>query len=127
MSHKHAAAMAEYAKDATETNTPWERWEFSYQNQEFEPVAHHPTWDERYKYRRKVKTIMINGYEVPEPQRVPLAIDEPYWTFYFFQEIRMCKWKDDDYDKLALEKGFVHTSKEAAVKHFDALISFTAR
>ena len=29
MGHIHAAAMAEYAKDALETDKPWERWEFS--------------------------------------------------------------------------------------------------
>lgn len=28
MGHIHAAAMAEYAKDAAETDKPWERWEF---------------------------------------------------------------------------------------------------
>ena len=26
--HKHAALMAEYAKDAAETDKPWERWEW---------------------------------------------------------------------------------------------------
>ena len=28
MGHIHAAAMAEYAKDAMDTDNPWEWWEF---------------------------------------------------------------------------------------------------
>ena len=35
MGHIHAAAMAEYAKDAAETNKPWERWEFCHMRGEY--------------------------------------------------------------------------------------------
>ena len=72
MGHIHAAAMAEYAKDAIETDMPWERWEFSCGNQEYETLSSHPTWHEKNKYRRKAKTILINGHDVPEPHHTPL-------------------------------------------------------
>ena len=51
MGHIHAAAMAEYAKDATETNTPWERWEFSCGGPNFKSLITHPQWNEDFKYR----------------------------------------------------------------------------
>ena len=55
MGHIHAAAMAEYAKDAAETDKPWERWEFSLQNQEYETLSSHPTWHEKNKYRQHAR------------------------------------------------------------------------
>ena len=61
MGHIHAAAMAEYAKDAAETDKPWERWEFSRQNLKYESLMCHPNWREDGEYRRKPKVILING------------------------------------------------------------------
>ena len=74
MGHIHAAAMAEYAKDATETDMPWERWESSYQNQGYESLLGHPLWTADVKYRRKPKVILINGHEVPEALRLAHAL-----------------------------------------------------
>lgn len=52
--HPHAELMALYAKDATETDKPWERWEW------FDPFLDKWTvcinflsWSDRVKYRRK--------------------------------------------------------------------------
>ena len=127
MGHIHAAAMAEYAKDAAETDKPWERWEFSYKNQEYESLNNHPIWMTDNKYRRKPKTILINGHEVPEPHRKPLEIDNPYWTFtFFFDGVSEYCWANDLDDNNALKNGFIHLTKEAAEKHFNALKSFTA-
>ena len=128
MGHIHAAAMAEYAKDAAETDMPWERWEFSYRGQEYTSLHRHPNWHKNNKYRRKPKVILINGHEVPEPCRTPLYIDDMYWTFTFFAEegvTHFC-WSNDIEEITALKNGFVHLTKEAAEKHFDALKSFTA-
>ena len=128
MGHIHAAAMAEYAKDAAETDKPWERWEFSYKNQEYESLNNHPIWMTDNKYRRKPKVILINGHEVPEPHRKPLEIDDLYWTFtFFFDGVNKYYWANDLDDNNALKSGFVHLTKEAAEKHFNALKSFTAK
>ena len=53
MGHIHAAAMAEYAKDATETDKPWERWEFCHMRGEYQSLHGHPEWVEDNEYRRK--------------------------------------------------------------------------
>ena len=126
MGYIHAAAMAEYAKDAAETDKPWERWEFSCYGKEYISIENHPLWHEDNKYRRKPKVILINGHEVPEPHRKPLEIDDPYWTFtFFFDGVSEYCWANDLDDNNALKNGFVHLTKEAAEKHLNALKSFT--
>ena len=127
MGHIHAAAMAEYAKDALETVKPWERWEFSCQKQEYKTLWDHPTWHEKNKYRRKHKTILINGHEVPEPHRTPLKDGEVYWALSLFSGAASLRWKDDNFDNSYLENGFVHLTRDAAEKHYEAIRSFTAK
>ena len=129
MGHIHAAAMAEYAKDAAETDMPWERWEVSMteSGDEYRNLLGHPDWAVTRKYRRKPKVILINGHEVPEPCRTPLKYGEVYWALTLFSSATSLRWLDDDIDTSYLENGFVHLTKEAAEKHFNALKSFTAK
>lgn len=64
--HIHADLMVQYAKDAMETDKPWERWEYFDGNlwvvPDF-PMA----FDEECQYRRKPNVVKINGFEVPAP------------------------------------------------------------
>ena len=127
MGHIHAAAMAEYAKDALETDKPWEWWEVSFSGG-FTGVTGHPNWSVNHEYRRKPKVILINGHEVPEPCRTPLEIDDMYWTFAFIKGgVTNFYWSDDSEERNALKNGFIHLTKEAAEKHLNALKSFTAQ
>lgn len=52
--HPHAEVMAQYAQDALETDTPWERWHYRWAPdlpwREFE---FHPRWHPDHEYRRK--------------------------------------------------------------------------
>ena len=129
MGHIHAAAMAEYAKDAAETDMPWERWEISIteSGDEYRNLLGHPVWATNRKYRRKPKVILINGHEVPEPCRTPLQDGEMYWTLSLISGVTQVMWENDNIDNLYLENGFVHLTKEAAEKHWNALKSFTAK
>ena len=129
MGHIHAAAMAEYAKDAAETDMPWELWEISMteSGDEYRNLLGHPDWAVTRKYRRKPKTILINGHEVPEPHRTPLKNGEVYWTLSLVRGTTSAHWQDDGIDSHYLENGFIHLTKEAAEKHFNALKSFTAK
>ena len=125
MGHIHAAAMAEYAKDATETDMPWERWEVSFSGG-FIGVTGHPNWSVNHEYRRKLKVILINGHEVPEPHRTPLKDGEMYWTFTFHGGVVSLRWFSDEDDYNYLKNGVIHLTRGAAEKHFNALKSFTA-
>ena len=78
------------------------------------------------KQHAKPKVILINGYEVPEPHRTPLKDGEEYWVLSLFSGVTRYCWQDDDEDNSCLRDGFIHLTKEAAEKHFDALKSFTA-
>ena len=127
MGHIHAAAMAEYAKDAIETDMPWERWELSYNNLEYASLQNHPTWSVDVKYRRKPKTILINGHEVPEPCRTPLQVDTYYWVPDLFCGTSGYHWQDDVEDNRYLRNGFIHLTSESAEKHYEAIKSFTAQ
>ena len=126
MGHIHAAAMAEYAKDAIGTDMPWERWEVSFSGG-FIDVTGHPNWSVNHEYRRKPKTILINGHEVPEPHRTPLDEGEAYWTLSIVCGATSLRWEDGYTDYVYLKNGLVHLTKEAAEKHFNALKSFTAK
>ena len=124
MGHIHAKEMAEYAKDALETDKPWERWQVSFSDG-FIDLDGHPNWVANHEYRRKPKVILINGYEVPEPHRTPLEIGCKYWTITFIEGAVDFYWDDDKHDHKVLKNGFVHLAKEAAEKHYEALKSFT--
>jgi hypothetical protein len=129
--HPHAALMAEYAKDAAETETPWERWEFTnyFAKPEWIALKNHPVWLTDEEYRRKPRTIRIGDYDVPEPMR-----EEPEkMTLYYRASIEYSScvaqnyWRGDSLDYLWLERGHVHATQEAAEIHAKALISLTAK
>ena len=73
------------------------------------------------------KTININGIEVPEPLRVA----PEFGTVYFYPLIsntnihNYSHWGDHSYDQRRLKHGFIHSTKEAAIAHAKALLSFT--
>ena len=76
----------------------------------------------------KPKTININGFIVPEPERKPLE----RYTSYFLVDITArptanihYKWCDGEIDTRCLEAGLIHLTREAADLHIKALLSFT--
>jgi len=79
------------------------------------------------KFRIVPKTININGHEVPEPCREKLK----HRTVYFYPCLShpnlyiLCYWYNDEDDLHLLKIGFVHLTKEDAIKHAEALLSFT--
>jgi len=73
------------------------------------------------------KTVLINGVEVPEPLR---TIPEYHETI--FRVSIDCKelisegsWENFDWQLRELGKGLVHSTKEAAIAHADALLKPT--
>jgi hypothetical protein len=128
MKHKHAENMLAYAQDAMEIDKPWERWEYySCIQESWVPIHKSPLWDEGTEYRRKPRTININGFEVPEPVREPLEYGQEYYIPTIAGDLMVAAlfaWYDNDHDRW-LEKGIIHLTKEAAEIHAKALLSFT--
>jgi len=79
--HPHAELMMQYAIDAQTTDKPWELWEHS-------PSIYGPWYTAEESlhfystlfYRRKQKTININGFEVPEPLYKAPTYNQKYWV-----------------------------------------------
>lgn len=76
--HVHAELMALYAEDAKTTDKPWELWELFTKLGTWVGVDKNPDWCEDIQYRRKPKTHIVNGVEVPD-LRIEPKIGEEYW------------------------------------------------
>lgn len=130
MKHKHAELMALYAKDAMETDKPWERWERHSISTVWITLVGHPNWHTTTQYRRKPRTININGFDVHEPVREPLIGGSIYYAAQPSSvsengdAVRL-QWIGNFVDKILLQKGLIHLTKEAAETHAKALLSFT--
>lgn len=128
-SHKHATAMLQYADDALETEEPWLRWEMSDDGAYWTECSEHPRWEDLMQYRRRLKTIMINGFEVPEPLRVaPPEGTKVYLVNTARGAIHNFQWVAQDAESLdnkRLRWGLLHLTSKAAETHLMALLSFT--
>jgi len=126
MKHKHAELMMKYAMDAMETVQPWKRWEFKFEGEDdWNGLEEPAVWRNDCEYRRKPRTVNINGFEVPEPVRTPLENGTIYYATYLFSldESVHTIWSGDSFDIKCLEKGLIHLTEEAAIKHADALLA----
>ena len=122
--------MLAYAQDAMETEKPWERWEwFNEYDQKWETLTLNPKWGLNAQYRRKPRTININGFEVPEPAREPLEDRQDYYmpSITLLDGAEYYVWRGDEHDTRWLEKGLIHLTKEAAATHAKALLSFAQK
>lgn len=75
--------------------------------------------DDKYKFRLKPRTIMINGVEVPTPSKP--KIGDTYWTIDGEGEIFDCVWDDDGTDIARLNFMGVYKTKEDAEKVYDTV------
>lgn len=131
--HIHAESMIQYGHDALITDKPWELWECRPLTDDkakwcgFDPNTH-PVWNISYEYRRKQKTININGFEVPAQVREPLEVGTVYYVSSVLTEHLSVqyRWSADATDFRSLKRGLIHLTPEAAELHAKALLSFTA-
>lgn len=117
--------MAEYAKDAAETETPWERWEFRINsNKSWTKALHHPEWLRAVAYRRKSQTITVNGFEVPAPlTTVPEPGQKIFWVSLAEDNyVWETTWCNTQLDQRMLCRRLIHTTKEAAIAHAKAML-----
>jgi len=129
MKHIHAELMMQYAQDAMETERPWERWQFRRVNYDiWTSCKQSPQWDCSCEYRRKIKTININGFDVPEPIREVPRVGTTYYyanTVAILYLNKPLTWAGNAVDMELLRRGVCHLTKEAAEIHAKALVSFT--
>ena len=127
----HGDLRLEYIKDCQKYEKPWLNWEFSKDGimwEDFPNYYGYLVWSTDRQHRRKPSTININGFEVPEPLReapeegtvvyLPSTYYENCYAEWYWQH------KIPISSKL-LTRGVVHLTKEAAILHAKALLSFT--
>ena len=128
--HPYAENMALYAQDAMETDKPWERWQFRVLDGDpWVDCTVSISWGLDLQYRRKPRTITINGYEVPEPVREPLAMRQKYFFPCISNDglVDWFHWGGYPIDNRLLGRGLIHLTEEAACAHAEALLSFTKK
>lgn len=145
--HPHAALMMQYAEDAMTHDKPWELWECWYEphkaiegaSGEFMTLRSNPSWHPRDTYRRKPRTIRINGYDVPEPySEESVDLENLFYVDTSIARAAGCaqSFKGIEGDsatvitalaraRCLLGNGMAHTTREAAELHAKALLSFT--
>jgi hypothetical protein len=126
--HTHAQLMAEYAEVAKTNEKPWE--EFVYQlapGRGWTRLYQDPSWHTSTQYRRKPRTININGHEISAPFRGEMRKGQVYFAVELpHKALVYCHvWSDSSYDHRTRESGFIHVTEEAALAHAKALLSFT--
>jgi hypothetical protein len=128
--HIHAELMLAYAQDAQESDTPWDQWEFKTKDEEpWKKCNVNPEWRVSVSYRKRIKTIRIGQYDVPEPLRVKPVIG----TTYYYVSLKEpngaadYKWDNDEADNILLLNGAIHLTLDAAELHGKALINLNAK
>lgn len=76
--HVHSESMALYAEDAKTTDKPWELWQTTTADHPWSDLQRNPEWNPLSLYRRKPKTHIVHGVEVPD-LRIKPQIGEEYW------------------------------------------------
>lgn len=119
MAHKHAALMLQYAQDAAETGTPWERWEFN-PNSTWYPCESNPMWSIGREYRRKPQVIRVGRHEFPKPLTKGLVNGVLYCYVKIGNncfDVGTEYWTGGGQDQMRLESGRAHLTREAAQAH----------
>lgn len=120
MAHKHAALMALYAQDASETDEPWKRWESCVLGQ-WTALAQNPHWYPDREYRRKPKTIMVNGFEVPAPLDKVQVGTTVYIASPASLDLSVMVVYTSGHNPY-FDRKIVHATRDAAVAHAKAML-----
>jgi len=126
--HIHAENVKLYAEDAAETDKPWERWEAKHtmcaRDVKYATLVGHPEWSKSILYRRKPRTHMVNGFEVPEPMREVrygtwVWVADPGHVDFCHEEAMANAPCDFEW----IKRGLVHATKDAAIANAKAMLN----
>ena len=119
MGHVHAELMMQYAQDAQETDTPWERWEmYGKVTGSWFSLSECFFWRSENQYRRKPKMLsvtLMDGEVVswPEPYTGALLLGTSYWSVGL-TEVQHHTWSNSYIAQLVKEQGLLYLVKEDA-------------
>ncbi|UIS65438.1 hypothetical protein [Acidovorax phage AP1] len=81
--------------------------------------------NDRYEVRIKPDVIVVNGIEVPAPEKVAPKLGDVYYapSPLMVSSCTEFTWCEDSEDRRFLECGLVHRCKEHAVAHCEAMLA----
>lgn len=127
--HIHAELMAQYAEDAKTTDRPWELWQVKCAAGIWHRCQQHPKWECNTGYRRKPKTKLIHGVEIPDFEFTPKVGEEYYTaspTMRNLYYIGIKNTEDCKFTRRMMEFGLVYPpteeGKQATILHSKAML-----
>lgn len=122
--HKHAALMLQYAQDALETETPWERWQIRPEGgtEGWHDCSGRLCFSERCEYRRKPRTLTYTT-TIPEPLRKAPELLGMYWLVQLSGKYcTKMYWHGREWELRGLKHGLCFATKEAAIAAAKAML-----
>lgn len=129
--HVHAELMAQYAEDAKTHAEPWVLWQIKDKDDDgvWFCCQRHPIWATHLEYRRKPKTKLIHGVEIPVFEFTPKVGERFYVANVGFPEFFdwWCRPSEDcTLTQRMIERGLVYPcteeGKKAAILHSKAML-----
>ncbi len=127
--HVHAENMALYAEDAKIHAEPWKLWQIKTGSFDWIDCKFSPAWDSTCKFRRKPKTHIVHGVEVPFFEFTPKVGEK-----YCVANVGLPEFFEDSYrtsecctfTQRMIERGllypFTEDGKQAAILHAKAML-----
>lgn len=77
-----------------------------------------------YTYEPIIKTIKVNGFDVPAPMSESPECGSEYFVIDMLDEGLFCsvEWEGDDKDNQWLSQGIIHSTNSAAIAHAKAML-----
>lgn len=120
--HPHAALMAEYAKDAAETDRPWERWQFmssvSGEWHTFRATHGNLSWDESTQYRRKPEAAYTGPISTNATYYLANPVSSGWYSTLYSGEVNI---------KMHQTRGLVFLTPQGAIAHAKAMVCSTEK
>lgn len=125
--HVHAENMALYAEDAKTTDKPWELWQVNVSG-EWRDLTCNPSFTPHLGYRRKPKTKLIHGVEVPDISFTPNDGEEYVYPNIYGEDYASASrfYRGYEASEMALKAGccypYTEEGTQAAILHAKAML-----
>lgn len=126
--HAHAENMAQYAEDAKTTDKPWELWQIKVVSGEWHDLTGNPSFATHLGYRRKPKTKLIHGVEVPDISFTPNDGEEYVYPNIYGEDYASASrfYRGYEASEMALKAGccypYTEEGTQAAILHAKAML-----
>ena len=125
--HPHAELMMQYAEDAKTHAEPWKLWQVKVSHGKWRDLTCDACFAPHLEYRRKPKTHLVHGVEVPD-LRIKPSMGDRYYAPYVSSEDLVIDLKnyDDGVDmhhkRCNLCYEYTEAGRQAAILHAKAML-----